>query len=177
MPGEFYIEGKKQKVDVAEILAGVAELEGKLDDAAFGLAALKALIDALEAKGDTVKAQTDKLAGESPVTGSTTANWNAAEADVVSIGTHDTKYKVHSLLLSIHNLIGSVITVRLYKRVNGVERKVYEQSFNAATDPPGLWVINGTLGIHEALRVTLQSNDATDNGKSVDYDCMLEAMS
>jgi hypothetical protein len=60
--------------------------------------------------------------------------------------------------------------------VNGIERKVYEQVFDATTDPPGLWIVNGTVGIHEVLRVTLQSNDAADNGTAVDYDYMLEAM-
>jgi hypothetical protein len=60
--------------------------------------------------------------------------------------------------------------------VNGTERKVYEQSFNATSDPTGLWIINGTLAIHEALRVTLQSDNAADNGQAVDYDYMLEAM-
>ena len=60
--------------------------------------------------------------------------------------------------------------------VKGAERKVYQQSFNAVSDPPGLWLVNGTVGIHEALRVTLQSNDAADNGKAVDYDYLLEAM-
>ena len=53
---------------------------------------------------------------------------------------------------------------------------MYEQPFNAATDPPGLWVANGTVGIHQALRVTLQSNDAADNGQAVDYDYSLEVM-
>jgi len=61
-------------------------------------------------------------------------------------------------------------------KVKGTERKVYEQAFNAATDPPGLWIVNGTVAIHEALRVTLQSNEAADNGQAVDYDFMLEAM-
>ena len=59
--------------------------------------------------------------------------------------------------------------------VNGSERKVYEQTFNAATDPPGLWLVNGTIGIHQVLRVTVESNDAADNGKEVDYDYLLEA--
>ena len=197
MPGEFYIEGKKEKVDISQIVAGVAELEAKLDDAGFGLAALKvlidavegkldhgshglaalkALVDALEVKGDAVKTQTDKLAGEAPAQGSTTASWNAVESDVVSIGADDTRYKLHSLLLNIHNLVGSVITIRLYMQINGVERKVYEQTFDAATDPSGLWIVNGTVGIHEVLRVTMQSNNAADNGRSVDYDYMLEAM-
>jgi hypothetical protein len=197
MPGEFYIEGKKERVDISGILTGVAALENKLDDAGFGLAALRALgdavegkldhsahglaalkvlIDALEAKEDAIKAQTDLLAGEAPAQGSTTANWNAAESEVVSIGADDARYKLHSFVLSIHNLVGTVITVRLYMEVNGVERKVYEQNFDAAADPPGLWIANGAVGIHEVLRVTLQSNNAADDGKAVDYDYMLEAM-
>ena len=129
----------------------------------------------IEVTGDAIKTRTDKLAGEAPGTGSATADWQTAEA-IVSIGADDTRYKLHSLLLSIHNLVGTVITVRLYMKVKGTERKVYEQAFNATTDPPGLWVVNGTVGIHETLRVTLQSNDAADNGKAVDYDYMLEAM-
>lgn len=123
-----------------------------------------------------IKDQVDKLAGGSPITGSATQNWQTAEADVISLGANNTKYKLHSLLLSIHNLAGTNITVRLYMEVNGTERKVYEQTFNAITDPSGLWVVNGTVGIHEVLRVTLQSNKPTDNGQAVDYDYMLEEM-
>ena len=105
-----------------------------------------------------------------------TADWQIAEADVVSVGEGNTQYKLHSLLVSIHNLVGTTITVRLYMKVNGVERKVYEQAFDAVTDPPGLWIVNGTVAIHEVLRVTLQSNEAADNGQAVDYDYLLEAM-
>jgi len=123
-----------------------------------------------------IKTQTDKLAGAAPGVGSTTANWQTAESDVISIGANDTKNKVQSLLLGIHNLVGTTITVRLYMQVNGTERKVYEQTFDATADPPGLWVVNGTVGIHEVLRCTLQSNNAADNGKAVHYDYMLEAM-
>ena len=123
-----------------------------------------------------IKSQTDKLAGAAPVTESATQNWQTAESDVVSIGAAATRNKVHDLSLNISNLVGTVITVRLYKKVNGVERKVYEQGFNATTDPPGLPVINGTWAIHDTLRVTLQSNNAADNGKAVDYDYLLEAM-
>lgn len=111
-----------------------------------------------------------------PVTGSTIDNWQAAEADIVNVGSANVRHKIHSLLLSIHNLAGTVITVRLYMRVNGVERMVYDQEFDATADPPGLWIVNGTVGIHEALRVTLQSNNAADNGKAVDYNYMLEAV-
>jgi hypothetical protein len=162
MPGEFYIEGKKEKADISGILAAVDGLETKLDE--------------LEVKGDAIKSQSDKLAGETPVSGSTIANWNVAESDVASIGAGNVRYKLHSLLLSIHNLVGTAVTVRLYMEVNGAERKVYEQAFDATTDPPGLWIVNGTVGVHEVLRVTLQSNNAADDGKAVDYDYMLEAM-
>jgi hypothetical protein len=155
MPGEFYIKGKKEKTDLSQVLAGITQLE---------------------ATGDAIKARTDNLAGEAPETGSTTADWQAAESDIISLGADDAMYKLHSLLLSIHNLVGTVITVRLYTKINGSERKVYEQPFNASTDPPGLWVANGTVGIHQSLRVTLQSNDAADNGQAVDYDYSLEVM-
>jgi hypothetical protein len=159
MPGEFYIEGKKEKVDLTEIKNVISEVQTSITQVQNNVTTL-----------------VTKFEGVPPVTGSTTADWQTAESDVVSIGDHNARYKIHALLLSIHNLAGTAITVRLYIPVNGAERKVYEQSFNAVTDPPGLWIINGTLGIHEALRVTLQSNDAADNGKTVDYDFMLEAM-
>jgi len=148
MPGEFYVEGQAEKVS----LAGV------------------------EAKIDAIKTQTDRLAGEVPGTGSTTADWQVSETDVVSIGASGVRNKIHDLTVSIHNLAGTQVTARLYKTVNGVERKVYEQRFDTTTDPPGLPIINGSWAIHGVLRATLQSNDAADNGKAVDYDYMLEAM-
>jgi hypothetical protein len=123
-----------------------------------------------------IKTQTEKLAGAAPVTGSTTQDWQTAEADVVSIGEAGVSNKVQDLSLNISNLVGTLIIVRLYKNINGVERKLYEQSFNAATDPPGLPIINGTWATHDVIRVSLQSDNAADNGQPVDYDCLLEAM-
>jgi len=123
----------------------------------------------------TISNQTDKLAGEAPVSGTTTANWQAAEANIVQIGTDNVRNKLHSLALNISALIGT-ITIRLYMQVNGVERRVYQQAFTVAADGPGLWIVNGTVGIHEVLRVTAQSNNAADNGQAIDYDYMLEAM-
>ena len=123
-----------------------------------------------------IKTQTDKLAGAAPMTGSATQDWQTAEADVVSIGEAGVSNKVQDLSLNISNLVGTLIIVRLYKNINGVERKVYEQSFNAATDPPGLPIINGTWATHDVIRVSLQSDNAADNGQAVDYDCLLEAM-
>jgi hypothetical protein len=123
-----------------------------------------------------IKTQTDKLAGAAPVTGSVIQDWQTAEADVVSIGEAGVSNKVQDLSLNISNLVGALIIVRLYKNINGVERKLYEQSFNAATDPPGLPIINGTWATHDVIRVSLQSDNAADNGQAVDYDFMLEAM-
>jgi hypothetical protein len=123
-----------------------------------------------------IKTQTDKLAGAAPVTGSANQDWQTAEADVVSIGEAGVSNKVQDLSLNISNLVGTLIIVRLYKNINGVERKLYEQSFNAATDPPGLPIINGTWATHDVIRVSLQSDNAADNGQAVDYDFMLEAM-
>ena len=148
MPGEFYLEGKQEKLSLQEILAKLAEILDKL----AGLADIE------------------------PCTGNITADWNTAESEVVTIGAADTPNKLHSLLISIHNLAGTIITVRLYMSVNGTERKVYQQVFNAATDQPGLWIVNGTIGIHQILRVTLESNDPADDGQEIDYDYLLEAV-
>ena len=122
-----------------------------------------------------IKDQTDKLAGDAPVTGSATQDWQTAEADVVSVGEAGVSNKIQDLSLNVSNLVG-VLIIRLYKNVNGVERKLYEQSFNAATEPPGLPIINGTWATHDVIRVSLQSDNAADNGQAVDYDFMLEAM-
>jgi hypothetical protein len=155
MPGKFYVENRAEKVSLQAIEYALIDIGDKLD---------------------AIKCQTDKLGGEIPGEGSTIADWQMAETDVIQIGAVGIRNKIHDLTLSIHNLIGSQITVRLYKVVNGTERKVYEQNFNAATDTPGLPIINGSWALHGILRVTLQSNDATDNGQAVDHDYMLEEM-
>ncbi len=155
MPGEFYVENKAEKVSLEAVESSLA---------------------GLNTKADAIKARTDNLAGETPWQGETAADWQMVETDVVSIGVTGVRNKIHDLTLSIHNLVGTQVRVRLYKKVNGTERKVYDQAFDATTDPAGLPVINGSWAIHDVLRVTLQSNDVADNGKSVDYDYMLEAM-
>ena len=183
---------------LAALKALIDALEGKLDDGTYGLVALKALIDAIEAKLDdgtsgldalkalidALEAKLDKLAGQTPASGSVTGNWQSGTAtsgetgaNVVTIGANDTRYKLHSLLLSIHNFqSGGKVTVKLFMQVNGTERKVYQEDFNKGNDPDGCWVVNGTLGIHEAVRVEAQSNRAADNGVALHYDYMLEAM-
>jgi len=173
-------------------------LGGELDNGTYGLAALKALIDAVEAKLndgasgldalkallDALEAKLDKLAGETPASGSVTGNWNSgtatsgeAGADVVAIGVDDTKKKLHSLLINVSSLqSGGKVTVKLFMQVNGTERKVYEEEFDKGTDPDGLWIVNGTVGIHEALRVEAETNKAADDGAAIEYDYILEAM-
>jgi len=169
MPGEFYIEGKQTKIDLSQVLVKLSLLEGELANPDYGLSALEALLE-------YILSQVGVPIGGTSYMGNTSADWQTSEAEVVSIGAVDTQYKLQSLLLSIHNLVGTTVTVRLYTQVNGVERKVYEQTFNTLTDAPGLWIVNGTLGIHNVLRVTLQSNEAADNGQTVDYDYLLEVL-
>jgi hypothetical protein len=73
-------------------------------------------------EGKKEKEIIEKLVGLAPVSGSAAGDWQAAESDVVFIGSSGTKYKLHSLLLSIHNLVGTAITVRLYLPVNAGKR-------------------------------------------------------
>jgi hypothetical protein len=155
MPGEFYVETKGGQVNLEPIETSLADLHVKVD---------------------SIKDQTNKLAGETPEGGAVTADWQLAEANIVSIGAAGVRYKLHDLTVSIHNLVGTQVRVRLYKTVNGDERKVYDQAFDASIDTSGLPIINGSWAIHDVLRVTLQSNNPADNGKAVAYDFMLEAM-
>jgi len=128
-----------------------------------------------------------KLAGELH-SGYGELNWQSGiapstetGAELTKIGAADSNYKLHSLLVDISALDnggvgGSTITIRMYIEVLGTERKVYSQEFIQGDDPDGLWIVNGTVGIHEELRVEVQSDKAPDNGEKVEYSYMLEAM-
>jgi hypothetical protein len=109
------------------------------------------------------------------VVGNVVANWQTAETNLVLIGTNDTRNKLHSLMIDM-NAIAGTLTIRIYSQINGVERRIYQQAFTVAADGPGRWTINGAVGIHEILRVTCQSNLVADNGVVIAYDYMLEAM-
>jgi hypothetical protein len=128
---------------------------------------------------NAIRVQTDKTAGMVPVVGTTVANWGAAAADLITLGADNVRYKVHSLIVQIFGMVG-IITIRLFTQVNGVERQVWPvplaTTFTVAADGPAIPVINGTWGIHEALRVTVQSSNVADNGVAVAYDAMLEEM-
>jgi hypothetical protein len=117
-----------------------------------------------------------------PTVGSTTANWNTATGtsgeageDLVTIGADNTKYKLLGLWLDVSACTnGALLTVKMFTQINGTERKVYSQSFLVNTDPDGLWIVQGVLGIHEALRVEVYSG--TSESVAIGYDYMLEAM-
>ena len=57
-------------LNISSIEIDVARIEAKLDNATYGLDALKILLDAIEVK-------LDRLRGESPASGSVTANWKS----------------------------------------------------------------------------------------------------
>ncbi len=133
----------------------------------------------------------NKLAGQAPGEGTVAANWNTAvgtsgEAgeDLVTIGVAATRYKLHSLLLDVDALTdGAIIDVKLFMKVNGNERKVYDTPFTVPTTaagetpPPdtlGLWIVNGTVVIHDALRVEVHSD--TNENVAIAYTYVLETM-
>jgi hypothetical protein len=120
---------------------------------------------------------------KSSVADTAAENWNsgvatsgAAGGDVVVIGAAGNNYEIHSLIVDISNMtVGATITIRLYQVINATERMVYSEDFIAGTDPDGIWVINSPLGIHQAMRVELYSNNALDDAANVDYDYMFES--
>lgn len=131
------------------------------------------------------------LKAVTPVEGTVTANWNTATGasgeageDLVTIGLANTRYKLLSLLLDVIGLTdGAKIHVKLFMKVNGNERKVYDQPFTVPTTaagetpPPdtlGLWIVDGTIGIHDTLRVEVYSD--TNENVAIAYTYMLEAM-
>ncbi|GAI30861.1 unnamed protein product, partial [marine sediment metagenome] len=76
-----------------------------------------------------------KLAGGAIVESTESKLWNTAEQDLVSIGTAVTKNKLHSLIVDISQLTATAtINIRLYLKVNGVARKVYDQPFVVGDD-------------------------------------------
>jgi len=119
------------------------------------------------------------LGGVPGVNGNLAANWFAAEADLVTLGAPNTRYKVHNLTIGINALVGN-IAIRMYTNVNGVESRIFpipaNTIFTAATDQPAIPIINSTFGIKNALRITIQSDNPADNGAQVSYDYLLEAM-
>lgn len=138
--------------------------------------------DATQTKQDAIIAKTDNLAGETPSESSTTKNWKTVADSpdgtggiITTIGAAATRKKVHSLLLDVNALTAaSAIEVKLFIKINGIQRKVYEESFVVGTDTDGLWIIDGTLGIHDVLTIAVYSD--TDESVAIGYTAMTEAM-
>jgi hypothetical protein len=111
--------------------------------------------------------------GISPTRNTVTGNWQAAETNLVSLGIAGGVRTINMLAIGIQNLVGN-ISIRMYMQVNGVERQIYPiplaWTYNVAVDPPAIPVINGTMGIFGLLRVTIQSDNAADNGAAVTYE-------
>ena len=123
---------------------------------------------------------TSNVKGVIVYSGYGTPNWNSGFAtsgdpgsDVTPIGSAGGEYIVHSLFLNIAALTpGANVTVRMYTLIATIEACVYRQTFVQGTDPDGLWIINGSLGISEILRVELYSDQGGDDGALVYHEYM-----
>lgn len=125
-------------------------------------------------------------AGVPGTNGSIAANWNTgvgtsgeAGADLVIIGAPLTFNKLHALIIGIGALAGNV-NIKLFANVNGVDTRIFPPkptTWNiAAGDAPGVAVINGTIGLRNALRVEVFSDLFADNMQPVSHDFLLEHM-
>jgi len=107
------------------------------------------------------------------VRGSTTALWNTAEANLVTLGTAGQVNRLNSLMIDINGLAGN-ISIRLYAQINGTERRIYPipgaTTFSVAADAPGIPVVDGPMNFYGQLRVTIQSDNAADDGVAVPYE-------
>jgi hypothetical protein len=111
--------------------------------------------------------------GITPARGTVTANWQAAETNLISLGTVGVARKIEYLGIGIQNLAGN-ISIRMYMMNNGVEQRFYPNpaglTFNAIANAPVIPIIDGTMGIFGLLRVTIQSDNVADNGLAVTYE-------
>jgi hypothetical protein len=162
MPGEFYVEHKSERISLQIIENALISISDRLNE---------------------IKSQVDVLAVDpSGNKGTTTANWYAGTGtsgetggDVLTIGSDSTYNKVQGLWLNIENITNwATVTVRLYHSINGVVKKVHQQSFMRGTDPDGLWIISGALEISGTLRCELQSDNSADTAKSVGWEWVTE---
>ena len=113
--------------------------------------------------------------GTATLHASVIANWQAAEQDLLTLGvvTPGTAVSINFLGVGIQNLAGN-ITIRMYCTINGTERRIYPiptgLTFSVAADAPCIPVINGSMALPGRLRVTVQSDNAADNGLAVTYE-------
>jgi hypothetical protein len=109
------------------------------------------------------------------VKGDVVGNWQTEETTLAILGAADTRYKISSAMIDIDQIAaGSTVTVRMYTTINGVNRCIYEQSFVKGITLTGLWIIDGVLGIQNALTISVRSSSVLDNGKVIGFECMME---
>lgn len=110
-------------------------------------------------------------------TGDTAANWQSgtatsglAGADIVNMTV--TTPKLNSgLIIDVDSFgVGITFTVRLYQKVNGVERQIYSQVFTTGNDPAGLPIINGQLAVNDYIRAELYTATSSMNGRAVGWE-------
>lgn len=92
-------------------------------------------------------------------------------ADVVTIGTAGVINIIQSLIVRIGGCTAAaVVTVKLFKDVNGTERKVYTQNFTVGTDEDSPWIISGQLFGYGQVRCEMYSNNVADVAIVVAYE-------
>ena len=108
-----------------------------------------------------------------PSRNSVNAAWQAAEQNLVTLGTAGVVNIIEQLTLGIAAVSGN-ITIRMYQNVNGVLTRFYPVpagvTFNALTDAPGIPLIRGRMTIFGQLVVTCQSDVIGDNGLAITYE-------
>ena len=155
MPGQFYIEGHKEKLDIKELLTKVAELKA----IASGIAE-----QADKWSGDELEYTTTGLDLNGGV-----ASCGDPGADVFTIPATG-RIEVLCAIISMRNAsAGAAVTVRAYTNVDGSEDLVYSQAFTQGTDPDGIMVVNGNFGANQPIRFEMHSDNAADTSVDVPY--------
>lgn len=153
----------------------------------FGGASAATVRTIVEEEVADILAQTNKLAGVAPSESSVPGNWQSGTADsgetgdnLINIGTANIRQKLNSLQVDISALTnGATITIRLYERVNAVEKRVYPPqgtTWIVGTDPEAIWVVDGPVEITGVLRVEVQSDNVNDDTLFIAYKYALEQM-
>lgn len=141
MPGDFYIEGKKEKVTLKDVEVLVQKWKGEEEeDTAQGL----------------------------NLNGGTATSGNPG-ADVLTVPAEG-RIEILCVIISMrYCTAGATITIRAYTFVSGGEDEIYDQSFVQGTDPNGIMVINGNFGANEPIRFEMFSNNGADTSVAVPY--------
>ncbi len=138
---------------------------------------LDAIDDYVDAEVAAIKAVTDLIIA--PVTAAentVTANWNTATGtsgeageDLVSFGTDATKRKVGCFKIDVSACLdGSALTIKLFEKINGTERKIYSQGFVVNTDPDGIRIITSEMVITDVMRCEVYSS--TSESVAIGYE-------